>query len=144
MDKLEARVMYKSSDVAERIKYMAKLRGQTMKVVLEEAGLNFNAMTHMKTSMPKADNLAKLADYLRCSVDFLLGRTEEVSVAETGIGGAATTLSENSREMLSLFEQLPERQQLILIGRLQEMVAPMAPDDTIETAAPRHNEGEAV
>ena len=66
--------MYKSSDVAERIKYMAKLRGQTMKVVLEEAGLNFNAMTHMKTSMPKADNLAKLADYLRCSVDFLLGR----------------------------------------------------------------------
>ena len=46
--------------------------------------------------------------------------------------------------MLSLFEQLPERQQLILIGRLQEMVAPMAPDDTIETAAPRRDEGEAV
>lgn len=46
--------------------------------------------------------------------------------------------------MLSLFGQLPERQQLILIGRLQEMVAPMAPDDTIETAAPRHDEGKAV
>jgi len=53
-------------------------------------------------------------------------------------------LSENSREMLSLFEQLPERQQLILIGRLQEMVAPMAPDDTAETATPRRDEGEAV
>ena len=44
--------MYKSSDVAERIKYLAKLRGKTMKVVLEGSGLNFNAMSHMKTSMP--------------------------------------------------------------------------------------------
>lgn len=134
--------MYKSSDVAERIKYLAKLRGKTMKVVLEGSGLNFNAMSHMKTSMPKADNLAKVADYLECSVDYLLGRTTEVAMAGEHQGLAV--LSENSREMLSLFEQLPERQQLILIGRLQEMVAPIAPDDTIETAAPRRDEGEAV
>ena len=134
--------MYKSSDVAERIKYLAKLRGKTMKVVLEGSGLNFNAMSHMKTSMPKADNLAKVADYLECSVDYLLGRTTELTTAGTGQAGGG--LSENSREMLALFEQLPEQQQLILIGRLQEMVAPMAPDDTIETAAPRHDEGEAV
>ena len=28
-------------------------------------------------SMPKADNLAKIADYLDCSVDYLLGRTDD-------------------------------------------------------------------
>lgn len=33
-------------------------------------------MSNMKTSMPKADNLARIADYLDCSVDYLLGRTD--------------------------------------------------------------------
>ena len=134
--------MYKSSDVAERIKYLAKLRGKTMKVVLAGSGLNFNAMSSMKHSMPNAANLATEADYLECSVDYLLGRTTELTTAGTGQAGGG--LSENSREMLALFEQLPEQQQLILIGRLQEMVAPMAPDNTIETATPRRDEGEAV
>lgn len=31
----------------------------------------------MKTSMPKADNLAKIADCLNVSVDYLLGRTDD-------------------------------------------------------------------
>lgn len=33
-------------------------------------------MANLKTSMPKADTLAKIADYLDCSVDYLLGRTD--------------------------------------------------------------------
>ena len=33
-------------------------------------------MSNMKTSMPKSDNLAKIADYLDCSVDYLLGRVD--------------------------------------------------------------------
>ena len=134
--------MYKSSDVADRLKDVARLRGVTMKEVLADCGLNYNMMTGMRSSMPKADSLAKLADRLECSVDYLLGRTAELTTAGTGQTGGG--LRENAREMLSLFEQLPERQQLILIGRLQEMVAPMAPDDTAETAAPRRDEGEAV
>ena len=28
-------------------------------------------------TLPKADNLAKIADYLNCSVDYLLGRTAD-------------------------------------------------------------------
>ena len=134
--------MYKSSEVADRLRAVAKLRGVTMKEALHDADLSFNLMTNMRRSMPNATSLAKLADRLECSVDYLLGRTMELTTAGTGQAGGG--LSENSREMLALFEQLPERQQLILIGRLQEMVAPMAPDDTIETAAPRRDEGEAV
>ena len=134
--------MYKSSEVADRLRAVAKLRGVTMKDALHDADLSFNLMTNMRRSMPNATSLAKLADRLECSVDYLLGRTTELTTA--GTGQAEGGLSENSREMLALFEQLPERQQLILIGRLQEMVAPMAPDNTIETAAPRRDEGEAV
>ncbi|WP_343121311.1 helix-turn-helix domain-containing protein [Intestinimonas butyriciproducens] len=121
---------------------MAKRRDTSVKAMLMELEMSLNTLVHMKNSMPRADTLAKIADYLQCSVDYLLERTEEIPTA--GTGQQAPSLPENSREMLTLFEQLPERQQLILIGRLQEMVAPMAPDDTIETAAPRHDEGKAV
>ncbi len=37
-------------------------------------------MSNLKTSMPKADTLAKIADYLDCSVDYLLGRTDNSEV----------------------------------------------------------------
>ena len=30
--------------------------------------------------MPKSDSLAKIADYLNCSVDYLLGRTENPDI----------------------------------------------------------------
>lgn len=72
--------MYNSSAVAARIKDMAKTRGITVKQLLEEAGLGYNMMTMMRTSMPKADNLAKLADGLDCSVDYLLGRTDNPEI----------------------------------------------------------------
>ena len=67
--------MYISTDVAERIKEMAKVRSISVKQLLEDVGLGFNTMSNMKTSMPKADNLARIADQLNCSVDYLLGRT---------------------------------------------------------------------
>lgn len=68
--------MYNSAAVAVRIKGMAKMRGITAKQVLADAGLGNNMMSMMRTSMPKADNLAKIADQLGCSVDYLLGRTD--------------------------------------------------------------------
>lgn len=68
--------MYISNNVADRIKSMAKSKNVSVKKLLEDVGLGFNTMSNMKTSMPKADNLAKIADYLDCSVDYLLGRTD--------------------------------------------------------------------
>lgn len=72
--------MYQSADVAARIKSVAKSKGITVKKLLEDVGMGFNAMSNMRTSMPKADNLAKIADYLDCSVDYLLGRTDNPEV----------------------------------------------------------------
>ena len=69
-------MLYDSADVAARIKALAKLKKITVKQLLADAGLGYNMMTMMRTSMPKADNLAKLADGLDCSVDYLLGRTD--------------------------------------------------------------------
>ena len=68
--------MYNSANVADRIKDLSKKRGISVRKLLDDVGLGFNTMSNMKTSMPKADNLAKIADYLDCSVDYLLGRTD--------------------------------------------------------------------
>ena len=68
--------MYNSQNVAERIKELAQKKNISVKQVLSDIGLGFNTMSNMKTSMPKSDNLAKIADYLDCSVDYLLGRVD--------------------------------------------------------------------
>lgn len=68
--------MYQSTDVAERIKQLAKNQSLTVKQVLLDAGLNYNTMSNMRRSMLKADNLARIADVLNCSMDYLMGRTD--------------------------------------------------------------------
>ena len=68
---------YISSEIAERIKLIAKSKGLTVSTVLKEVNLVRNTMANFKTSMPKADNLAKIADYLDCSIDYLMGRTDD-------------------------------------------------------------------
>ena len=69
--------MYDSKDIALRIKLYAKEKNIAISEMLEKIGLSKNTMNNFKTSTPKADNLAKIADYLNCSVDYLLGRTDD-------------------------------------------------------------------
>lgn len=72
--------MYESNKIAERIKDLARQRGVSVRQMLSDVGLGFNTMANMRNSVPKADNLAKMADYLSCSVDYLLGRTDNPEV----------------------------------------------------------------
>lgn len=71
--------MYEATDIAERIKFLAKQKKIQIKTMLEDCGLSKNMLSSMLSggSIPKSENLAKIADYLDCSVDYLLGRTEE-------------------------------------------------------------------
>lgn len=71
--------MYNSNNVAERIKLRAKQKGVSIRKLLSDINLAANTMGNMKKSMPKSDSLAKIADYLDCSVDYLLGRTKNPS-----------------------------------------------------------------
>lgn len=100
--------MYNSRSVADAIKREAKNNNISVKQVLEQAGLGANTMSNFKTSMPKADNLAKIADILDCSVDYLLGRTE-TPVSSQSI------LSEKEEEIIKIFRSLnPDGQEIVL------------------------------
>ncbi len=104
--------MYSSIDVANRIKEVAAQKQLLLKDVLEKADLNRNTMTNFKTSMPKADNLAKIADALDCSVDYLLGRSEQKKEAPLK-AGLNEELTWNEALIVGTYRQLPPKLQSV-------------------------------
>lgn len=71
--------MNNSQQLANLIKLRAKEVGKTLIKISEECEISKNFMQSMKNEgyMPRLENLCKLADSLDCSVDYLLGRTDE-------------------------------------------------------------------
>lgn len=73
--------MYESAKVAEVIKLVAKSKNIQLKDMLLSLDLNKNTLSNMYNgSMLKGDSLARIADYLDCSVDYLLGRTNNPEI----------------------------------------------------------------
>ena len=73
--------MYDSQKIATRIKERAKQRGKTSKEVLAECHLGINTIGNIKRGGDILTlNFAKIADYLDCSVDYLLGRTDNPEI----------------------------------------------------------------
>ena len=73
--------MYESRNVANRIREQLKKKDVTAKKMLAELGFGQNTMSHMNGGLSIAhDRLALIADYLDCSVDYLLGRTDNPEV----------------------------------------------------------------
>lgn len=63
--------------VAERIKIQAKRKGVSVKKMLENCELGVNTVIKMANGTDiVSQNLLKIANYLDCSVDYLLGRTD--------------------------------------------------------------------
>lgn len=74
--------MYISANTAEKIKLLAKSKNIAIKDMLSDCELSKNALSSMlsRGSWLQANNLAKIADYLDCSVDYLLGRTNNPEI----------------------------------------------------------------
>ena len=73
--------MYNSYDVATTIKMVAAHNNITLKQMLDDLELGKNFLVNMaKGRMPVSDNLARIADYLDCSVDYLLGGTDNPKI----------------------------------------------------------------
>ena len=73
--------MYESQDIANRIKTHAKSKGIRLKQMLSDCKLGIYTISQMsKGNDMLSKNLAKIADYLDCSVDYLLGRTDNPEV----------------------------------------------------------------
>ena len=73
--------MYTSQLLSERIKMQAKTKGVKLKVMLIELDLNINTISQITDKKGlSCFPLARIADYLDCSVDYLLGRTDNSEI----------------------------------------------------------------
>ncbi len=74
---------YNVSDIKSRILFEIEKRGLKAYKMLPEIGLSKNTLDNSNKSMPKADTLAKIADALDTSTDYLLGRTDQPDMQAT-------------------------------------------------------------
>ncbi|EHE96310.1 helix-turn-helix domain-containing protein [Enterocloster citroniae] len=68
--------------VANIIKELCKTKKITIKNLLELCDINKGFIYDLehKQASPSCDKISKIADYLDCSVDYLLGRTDNPNV----------------------------------------------------------------
>lgn len=82
--------------------------------VAKEIGISSAIVTKWKAgSLPNGENIIKIADYLGCSVDYLLGRTEE----PTGYA-SPDRLDSELDELYRYIRSLPEEEQQRLTALL--------------------------
>lgn len=73
--------MYTADVLSSKIKSRAKEQGIKLKDMLVELDLNINTVSQISDKKGlSCFPLAKIADYLDCSVDYLLGRTDNPEV----------------------------------------------------------------
>ena len=92
--------MYNAQELVERIKEQAKMQDELIKDVLAACDLNVNSLSQMTDKKGLSSfSLAKIADYLNCSTDYLLGRTAAPSTDNT-------SMSSEEKEVLALMSTL--------------------------------------
>lgn len=73
--------MYSAQITKDRIKHLSKSQKINMEDILSSCNLGVNAIRQINDTKGMASfSLAKIADYLDCSVDYLLGRTDNPEI----------------------------------------------------------------
>lgn len=132
---------YTSELLKERITATVKAKGYTIKAMLSTLELNENTINQISDKKGLSSfSLAKIADYLDCSVDYLLGRTDKpkpeaevikdnhdnhvfgVNAVELPVTvvSAETQLDENQKELLTRFSHLKYKDKLAFMQQLVE------------------------
>jgi putative repressor-phage-associated len=77
----------------EKIKELADNHGISLTKIEEDLGYSRNTLYKLKSQKPNAERVSEIADYFNVSTDYLLGRTDNPSVASSskGIGSPSDT-----------------------------------------------------
>lgn len=80
--------MYKTTETVARIKETARKKKIKISDMLSQCELSITTLSSMKSrgSWIQANSLAKIADYLDVSVDYLLGRTDKSNITFSNVG----------------------------------------------------------
>ena len=129
--------MYNMHKTKDRIKDLCKSQNIKMETLLADCGLGVNAIRQINEKKGMGSySLARIADYLNCSVDYLLGRTDEPSAVSNVIGGNVTgstvmqeshnsnvtvnsgesNLTDEEKELLRLFKSFDVKQRIKVLN----------------------------
>lgn len=125
--------------IAERIKTQAKIKNIPVKQILEHYSLGKNLINKLSNGSDVYSlNLLKIADYLGCSTDYLLGRvdtpngTYTINNQNTTVSGTQANVingninskdNSDTQELLELIKSLPlvkRAEAIILINDLKK------------------------
>jgi transcriptional regulator with XRE-family HTH domain len=110
--------MLDTKNCAEMIKKLAKNKGLTINKVLTSCSLTKSLVYDMehRNSMPSADKLAKIAEYLNVSVDYLLTGIEKAPSAK------AKDAHEDTDMLLKKYKRLNSRGQGCVEGYIDSLL----------------------
>lgn len=124
--------MNNNQEIAERIKLCAKAKKIPIKNMLTDLGLGINLISHLaKGQNITASNLARIADYLGCSVDYLLGRSEEKEKPTAPEGDELAELLKDpeTREFYELIKDFSDDELEDLLNYGQYLIAKRDPKE---------------
>jgi transcriptional regulator with XRE-family HTH domain len=84
-----------NTQVANRIKELCKLKGSSVSKMLEVCNIRKSLIYDLekRNASPSIEVIRQIADYLNCSVDYLLGRTDSPTVSGNNISNFDTTIN---------------------------------------------------
>ena len=132
--------MYNSQYTADLIKKLLFKKNITGKQMSTDLGLGVNTLSNIRRGDVKnVETFNLIADYLNCSVDYLLGRTENPNIiadayingdnnsiqanVNTGnltVSNGEPKLEEMEAQLLKYFRQLEFEQKLNMVGDLKK------------------------
>lgn len=100
--------MYSSEALVERIKSISKQKGFLIKDVLQASGLGVNALNQLSNKKGLSSlSLAKIADYLDVSVDYLLGLTD-IPDTKKAVGISADSPDDDTEKAIAYLNYLAQ------------------------------------
>ena len=87
----------------EKIKELSKKRGLSLNQLEEKLGYSRNTLYSLKRQNVSTKRLQEIADYLEVSVDYLLGKTENPTIASNDQSGQTTLNVEEMANSVMMF-----------------------------------------
>ena len=101
---------------------ICKNKNMSPNFVCNAIGLSTATATHWKNgTIPKGDVLVKVADYLDCSVDYLLGRSNTTGKKKSTPQNEV--LSEDKIRLLDMYDLLTDMEKGEILGELKTLTA---------------------
>lgn len=134
--------------VGERIAQKIEELGITQKDVYDVTGFSKTTMSNYVKGrrLPNTGELYQLAKFFKVSMEWLLTgelvttNENRISIQESA-GLLSTDISPSDIELLAKFHQLPEKQQGIIEGRIEEMLSDRKAGSSSKESSPSKNTG---